>query len=161
MDSSKTHWCPSAQPADPQAVVLGVHAGNGTEIVYLDAPVPAKDVLDVVPPGVDPTRVARFAAHCVDDCRHRVGADCGLITKILIAVPTVPRTGQPAPTTGVPAPRAALPACHLRAKCKWFAQEGPTACTRCPLVGTYVTAGDQEREMLADPGVSAGELRGG
>ena len=45
----------------------------------------------------------------------------------------------------------ALPRCAIRPTCRWFRQEGPAACFRCPQVVTDSrTASDLQREVAGD-----------
>ncbi|MFF5389588.1 MULTISPECIES: hypothetical protein [unclassified Streptomyces] len=132
-------WCPSGRPDAPEAVVLGVRSGRGGEVVYLADPVPARDVLPVVPKDVEPTRVLRFASHCVSDCLHRRGNDCTLVERVAATPADEDRN---------------VPRCHLRAHCKWWAQIGVDGCRRCPAVATTVVEGDDLGALVADPGTT-------
>jgi hypothetical protein len=131
-------WCPSGQPGEPEAVVLGVRSGSsGGGLAYLDTPVPAPTAVELVPAGIDPTRVLRFASHCVRSCQHWQDNACSLVEKIVVAVPGTDE--------------ASVPRCHLRPRCRWWQQSGVAACHRCPLVETFVAADDTEQQRLSDP----------
>jgi hypothetical protein len=130
--------------------VLGVRTESG--MAYLDTPVPAPPAVDLVPPGIDPRRVLRFASHCVSDCAHWQREACSLVEKIVV---TVPAAGGGAAGGGA----AGVPRCHLRPRCRWWRQTGPAACRRCPLVETFVAAGDADRQRVADPATRPEDLR--
>ncbi|WP_432062396.1 hypothetical protein [Streptomyces sp. S1] len=136
-------WCPSGSPEAPEAVVLGVRSGQDGEVVYLADPVPARDVLPVVPKDVEPTRVLRFASHCVSNCLHRRGNDCTLVERVAVTPADENRN---------------VPRCHLRAHCKWWAQVGVDGCRRCPAVATTVVEGDDLGALVADPRTTREQL---
>ena len=123
-DTSETLLCPSSQPGVPGCRVLGVvqQGSEGPEVAYLSEPLPATpEVLAMAAPA-NPTEVFRLAAECqTKHCPHFDGADCRLATRIVQILPAVV---------------SALPACLIRAHCRWFHQEGPAACQRCPQVTT-------------------------
>src|SRR4051812_48047186 len=106
-------WCPSSPADRPEAVVLGVHAG-ADGLSYLASPVPAQEAVAMVPAGVSPTQIIRFAAFCDTACKHRMGQDCGLVAKVAVAAPVTDES--------------TLPRCHLRPRCQWWRQSGADAC---------------------------------
>lgn len=143
-DETAAAWCPSGEAHAPESVVLGVRSGEGGQVAYLADPVPAAEVLGSIPAGIEPTRVLRFASHCVSACAHRRGNDCSLVERVIAAVPrdearTVPR-------------------CHLRAQCKWWQQSGVDACHRCPAVATTHYADDALATLVADPATTPAQL---
>ena len=75
-------WCPSGLADRPESVVLGVRSGEDGDVAYLAEPVPAHEVMSLIPEGIEPRRVLRFASHCESDCRQRVGDTCGLVTRV-------------------------------------------------------------------------------
>ncbi|MFJ9796408.1 hypothetical protein [Streptomyces sp. NPDC101145] len=137
-------WCPSGAPDRPEAVVLGVRSGPDGQVAYLATPVAAAEVVATLPEGVPPTRVLRFASHCVSECAHRVGPDCGLADRML-AVPAPEDTRQ-------------VPRCHLRPHCKWWHQTGTSACHRCPAVATTPLADDTLSALVSDPSTTREQL---
>lgn len=141
------NWCPSGDSRRPEAIVLGVRSGESGEVAYLDAPIPAAEVLPVIPEGIAPDRVLRFASHCVAECANRIGEACGLIDRIR-TVPAAP-DGPAA---------SAVPRCHLRPRCKWWNQVGVDACHRCPAVVTRVDPGDELGVLVADPTTTPEQL---
>jgi hypothetical protein len=123
--------CPSSQPDVEGARVLGVvqQSEDGSEILYLDEPLPAtEDVLAMAAPR-HPTEVFRLAAKCqTNRCPHFDGANCGLAARIVQILPAV---------------ATSLPRCHIRAECRWFRQEGAAACNRCPQIATVNYVGTE------------------
>ncbi len=137
-------WCPSGAADRPESVVLGVRSGADGGVSYLDEPLPAAEVMSMVPEGIEPRRILRFASHCEATCANRVGSECGLINRIS-AVPAPPHA-------------AAVPRCHLRTKCKWWQQKGVDACHRCPAVSTMMLADDELGNLVADPATTQEQL---
>ncbi|WP_175411264.1 hypothetical protein [Streptomyces sp. TRM64462] len=143
MTAESTRWCPSGAPDRPESVVLGVRSGADGRVSYLAEPVPAADVAGAIPEGVPPTRILRFASHCVSECANRRGDVCGLIDRM----------------AALPAPEdAPVPRCHLRARCKWWHQSGTDACRRCPAVATVPQADDALAVLVADPATTREQL---
>lgn len=136
-------WCPSGDAHAPEAVVLGVRSGEGGKVVYLADPLPASEALGMVPDGVEPRRLLRFASHCTTDCVNRRGGDCTLVERIQ-ATPAVES--------------AAVPRCHLRTQCQWWSQTGVEACRRCPAVSTRNHVGDELSALIADPSTTREQL---
>jgi hypothetical protein len=141
----KQHWCPSGDPSLPETMVLGVQSYERGEVTYLAEPIPAADAIAMVPEGIAPTRILRFASHCSSTCGHRDGPDCTLIKRIM----TIPAAEKE---------NASVPRCHLRTHCKWWDQVGMEACKRCPAVSTMHAATDQFGEMIANPATTQEEL---
>ncbi|WP_240108210.1 hypothetical protein [Streptomyces sp. MUM 203J] len=139
-------WCPSGAPDRAESVVLGVRSGPEGQVSYLAEPVPAAQVVDALPEGVPPTRVLRFASHCVSDCGNRVGTSCGLVDRVTAVPPPSGAEGRP------------VPRCHLRAQCKWWHQSGVAACHRCPAVSTATLDDDPLAKLVADPSTTREQL---
>jgi hypothetical protein len=71
-----------------------------------------------------PTQVFRFAARCERSrCAHFAGNRCSLAERIVEQLPEVVDL---------------LPACSVRRTCRWYAEQGPAACRRCPQVVTMI-----------------------
>lgn len=122
-EHSQLH-CPSAQPDMPGSLVLGVVLGTPDEprMTPLERLQPVTPELLQMAAPVRPTQVFRFAAPCAGTkCHHFDGTKCQLATRIVQLLPEA--------TT-------ALPTCHLRPDCRWWKQEGKSACMRCPQVIT-------------------------
>ncbi|MBV9827219.1 MAG: nitrogen fixation protein [Alphaproteobacteria bacterium] len=117
--------CPSATTIGPSSKVFGVLTGTpeaGFQVAYLTEAVPATpQLLEAIAPA-KPTELLRVASPCVEHaCQHFDGANCQLGKRIATML-------DPAVAT--------LPRCAIRPRCRWFSQEGPAACRRCPLVAT-------------------------
>ncbi|MFV0301789.1 MAG: hypothetical protein ACK5IP_13105 [Paracoccus sp. (in: a-proteobacteria)] len=140
--------CPSARPDMPGAQVLGVvqRGTEGQALAYIGGKAPVTDDLLAAAGDVPPTLVYRFAAPCVaGKCQHFDGLRCQLAQRIVDGLqPVVDR----------------LPACAIRRTCRWFAQEGGEACSRCPQVVTRVMdAADPLYRLAGTPEISEEPLR--
>lgn len=116
--------CPSAQPGMHNCRVLGVVQQDGPTpmLQYLNEPLPATDEVLAMAAPLKPTEVFRLAATCAEHkCPHFDGADCRLATRIVQILPAVVTS---------------LPPCIIRKECRWYSQEGASACHRCPGITT-------------------------
>jgi hypothetical protein len=116
--------CPSAQPDWRGSVLIGVVGGTANEprVSYLGKSRPVTDELLKLADPVSPTEVFRFAAPCLcKGCVHFETGRCHLVERVVSLLPEVTKE---------------LPACEIRPNCRWWLQEGPTACSRCPQVVT-------------------------
>jgi len=133
--------CPSAQPDWDGARVIGVVGGTPErpETAYLDQAQPVtEEILELAGP-VAPAEVFRFAAPCANAaCGHYDGAE----HKCRLAEKTVRWVEQAVDS---------LPKCSIRASCRWWQQEGPAACRRCPQVVTINFAPSKTMRDAADP----------
>jgi len=138
-------FCPSAQPEMEGALVFGVIGGTPEHplVGYLDQPQDATPDLLALAEPVEPTEVFRFAAPCAESgCQHFDGGSCQLGRKLVQQLPL-----------GV----QRLPRCRLRPSCRWWREQGPAACQRCPLVVTKDFRAGPPLRAAADPSVAAGE----
>lgn len=130
--------CPSAQPDVPDARVFGVMTGTqeaGLRVGYLNEPQPVTPEILAASAPAAPTEVMRIAAPCMGhDCGHFDGANCRLATRIATMLDPVVRS---------------LPRCAIRPTCRWFRQEGPDACFRCPQVVTDLRAANELQRDVA------------
>ncbi|HEX6041411.1 hypothetical protein [Longimicrobium sp.] len=132
-------FCPSAQPGQEGAFAFGVVGGTVGErrVGYLEGRVPVSDELLAMAGPVKPTEVFRFGAPCAGGaCSHFDGHDCRLATKLVQLMP--------------PASKA-LPACQLRPECRWWKQEGKSACYRCPAIVTDCYNPSEGQKRAANP----------
>jgi hypothetical protein len=116
--------CPSAQTDWPGAVAFGVVAGSVEEprVRHLAEPLPVTDQLLAMTHPLRATEVLRIAAPCAGSaCVHFDGENCQLVTRITRLLPVV---------------ADALPPCSIRPTCRWWLQEGKSACMRCPQIVT-------------------------
>jgi hypothetical protein len=123
--TSSTLLCPGINPIGPDAEVFGVLTGSAAEgfrVGYLTEALPATPELLAAAAPAKPTEVFRAAATCMEwACKHWDGANCQLATRITAMLDPVV---------------SALPHCAIRARCRWFRQEGRDACLRCPQLPT-------------------------
>jgi hypothetical protein len=140
--TTKSMLCPSARPESVDAVVFGVVGGTVTEpnVTYLKHSLPVTDELIAKASPVTPAEILRTAAPCAaNGCMHFDGKDCRLAMRIVEKLPVVV---------------AQLPPCSIRQNCRWWQQEGKTACMRCPQVVTDNYNSSQLMREVAIPGVS-------
>ena len=131
--------CPSAQPGMENCRIIGLVQPEGATVrlASLNEHVPATPELLAMAAPVKPTEVFRLAATCAEhQCPHFDGTDCQLATRVVKLLPAVVDT---------------MPPCLIRKECRWYAQEGPAACKRCPEVTTV--SYDVSPEMLEVSGL--------
>jgi hypothetical protein len=131
--------CPSAPPRAEDGFAFGVVGGttSAPRVGYLTSTLPVTpELLEATAPA-RPTEVLRFAAPCAAAaCRHFDGTDCTLAARVVQLLPLV--AGE-------------LPACVIRSSCRWWHQEGKSACMRCPGVVTESYAATEAHRRAADP----------
>jgi hypothetical protein len=129
--------CPSAHPDMPEAQVLGVVSRNADQprLVYLNERVPAvREILTQAAPAAS-GEIFRLSAPCEQSkCIHFDGAHCQLAARIVEILPQVTEK---------------LPPCTIRRTCRWYQQEGPAACFRCPQVVTLNVQVDERMKRVA------------
>lgn len=125
---AEEYTCPSAT-CKPGATLLGVIGENG-QVGYLTPAITVdEEFVEKAKRGRSPRKRFRFAGPCVEEsCAQWTGSRCGVIDMVLDAVETLDQ----AP----PREDGELPRCAIRSSCRWFAQEGTTACAACPFVIT-------------------------
>ncbi len=131
--------CPSAQPDMVDARIFGVVDGSVDEprVAYLERPVALDATARASLGDLGPTRVFRLAAQCEPHaCAHFNGATCSLARRVVEHLSPVVD---------------ALPACRVRVNCRWFEEQGPAACLRCPQVVTMIPRGDTPLNHAAVP----------
>lgn len=137
--NNKIPLCPSARPEWGESVVFGVITGTKDEpnVTYLKESQPVTEELIELAKPVTPTEVFRIAATCAESqCQHFDGADCTLAQRIVDQLPVVEEN---------------LPACAIRRDCRWWLQEGKSACYRCPQVITDNYAPTELIREVAQP----------
>lgn len=123
-EPDSTPLCPSVPPEWEGSFAFGVVGGTvpNPRLRYLDEPLPVTEELLARTQPVRPTEVLRFAAPCAGgSCSHFVGNRCSLVDRVVQILPAVTET---------------LPPCILRPACRWWQQDGKSACQRCPQIVT-------------------------
>jgi hypothetical protein len=134
--------CPSSQADTEGAKVFGVVSGNldtGMSVGYLTDAQPVTPDVVAASGAVKPSEVMRIASPCMGGgCVHFDGQNCQIAARMAALLDPVVRS---------------LPRCAIRPTCRWFRQEGPAACVRCPQVVTDVRASTELQRQVAGPGV--------
>jgi hypothetical protein len=136
---SRPILCPSAQPEMEGAKVFGIvnRTGDESRVSWLEKPVPLNAELLALTGSVPAARVMRISAPCQESaCCHFDGADCRLATRLVQLLPAVVES---------------LPPCQIRPDCRWFLQEGRSACGRCPQIVTDSPNPTKELSIAASP----------
>jgi hypothetical protein len=133
--------CPSAPPDSEDAKVFGVVLGDIDEprVAYLErgTSVP-EDLIANASDVVSLTRIFRFSGKCVNGaCAQFKDGQCRLGADVAAKMDAV--TDR-------------IPACTIRATCRWFAENGPEVCLRCPRVVTTVFRDDKTLAHIATVG---------
>jgi hypothetical protein len=116
--------CPSAQPEMQGSVIFGVIGGTvqRPQVGYLAEPRPVAEEHLIATLPVHPTEVFRLAAPCAGTaCQHFDGTNCQLATRTVQLLPLATNDTPP---------------CAIRPDCRWWLQEGKSACLRCPQIVT-------------------------
>ncbi|MBB5868347.1 hypothetical protein F4553_001726 [Allocatelliglobosispora scoriae] len=116
--------CPST-PAGNATVFLGMITPMG-KVAYITPEVPAETVLSGMDDSAGPLEASyRFAGPCVTSrCGFWTGEHCGLGATL---VESYQASGGE---------EVDLPKCAIRRNCRWFAEQGPAACSPCSYVVT-------------------------
>lgn len=132
--------CPSAPHNSANAQVFAVVGGTveNPAAAYLERPLPMSDELVRMASPAAPEEVFRIASPCMGGaCGHFDGGkkQCRLATKTVRLQPAVTATPPP---------------CAIRSSCRWWQQEGVSACLRCPQVVTTNFAPSETARAAAD-----------
>ena len=105
-------------------MLLGVVQTDKT-VTFLNTPIRTdKAFIEKVQAQGEPEKRFRFANKCAKSgCRQWDGSSCGVMNTLAVANRHL--EGE-----------AVLRPCIIRDSCRWFYQEGKTACTICPFVIT-------------------------
>jgi hypothetical protein len=136
---STSFKCPSSQADLPGSVVFGVvnRESGVARVAWLTQTVPVERIERLIPGSIPISAVVRVASPCVEHaCRHFSGSKCSLASRVVQELPVV--AGK-------------LPHCSIRLTCRWWSQEGPSACYRCPQVVTEPLVASDEMKALASP----------
>ena len=137
-ETSHRPLCPSAPSHWRGAEIFGVVGGTVSDprIGYLERTLPVSHELLALSAPASPTEVFRVAAPCAcHACGHYQGGRCHLVEKVVRQLPAVVDE---------------LPMCMIRHSCRWFNQEGASACFRCPMVVTDAPPLDQRMISVTD-----------
>ncbi|MEO3777197.1 hypothetical protein ABGB16_10180 [Micromonospora sp. B11E3] len=117
--------CPST-PATNATVFLGMITPAG-RVAYVTPQLPAEVALAASAGADGPVESRyRFAGPCVtSSCGFWTGDHCGLGERLVASYRE---------TTG--SAEAELPRCAIRRSCRWYAEQGPSACVACSHVVT-------------------------
>jgi len=129
--------CPSAMQDNDDALVFGVVGGTAErpQVAYLQATQPlSPEIVSLCAPAT-PAEVLRIATPCVGyRCENFEDDKCTLAQRIVQILPCVVES---------------VPACKLRPDCRWWVQEGPAACMRCPQVVRTPSRVTEEHRRVA------------
>ena len=101
--------------------MLGIRGPSG-ELVYTPHMPPLDEAMAERFEAGGGTTAFRFTEPCAEErCGHWGSDGCAVASAAARAAPIIQR-------------EAALPKCSIRADCRWFAQEGRSACAVCPVV---------------------------
>ncbi len=120
MDTPKT-LCPSA-PMYEGSKLIGIVNEQG-EVNVLPEPLEITEAfVDAALKGRLPEQRFRFANKCVKSgCAQWTGDSCSVIKRFLADIDAKNLKSE-------------LPECAIRPNCRWFNQEGESACKACPLI---------------------------
>jgi hypothetical protein len=116
--------CPSARSDWEGSKIFGVVGGEveSPKVNYFKQARSPIESIDKLNGRVTPEEVFRIAAPCAEkSCQHFDGQDCRLVMRVVEKLPVVAEN---------------LPPCAIRRECRWWLQEGGSACMRCPQVIT-------------------------
>src|ERR1700677_844766 len=134
-----TIQCPSAVEDNRHPIVFGIVGGTADrpQIEYLTDPQRLTPEIRSMCSPATPAEVLRIATPCVRyRCKHFESEKCTLAQRIVQILPPVVDW---------------VPSCRLRASCRWWMQEGPNACLRCPQVVRTPSLITDEQRRISDP----------
>lgn len=127
LDPGGDKTCPSA-PMEIGATVLGVVGPEGRLRRLPPGMTVTPAFLEIASAGRSPAKRFRFASACqASRCKHWTGERCG-VPEIVTSLLSDRVEPQP------------LRACAIRGTCRWFAQDGASACGLCDWVVTDMAA---------------------
>jgi hypothetical protein len=133
--------CPSSPSDWSGAFAIGVVGGTARapSVRMLARPLPVTQELLRLSEPVEPTEVFRFAAPCAKSgCQHFSNNSCRLVERVVDDLPAI---------------EAELPSCLIRPQCRWYHQEGRSACLRCSQVVTDNALPSPTMRAVAMPSV--------
>jgi hypothetical protein len=136
--SDENTLCPSAQPDQPGARVFGVQTTTPEQkrhVGYLTKALPVTPEILALSGEAGAPEVLRIAAPCMRGaCTHYEGGGCTLGQRVAAMLEPVV---------------ASLPRCAIRPECRWFREQGPSACVRCPQIVTNARESSELRPEVA------------
>jgi hypothetical protein len=119
--------CPSTS-APHASVVLGIVMTSGRVAYATPAIAATPQLLDALDDGTGPLEARyRFAGPCAESrCGFWDGHSCRLGATLADSYAEAADAGEV----------GELPRCAIRARCRWYAEQGARACAACPLVVT-------------------------
>jgi hypothetical protein len=131
MDRREKVLCPSAR-LKPGAVLLGVVQGDGTVAFLPSGFTVDEEFARIARQGRNPESRFRFADRCVESgCKQWKEDHCSIPEQVRARLETLPAGAE-------------VPDCAIRSECRWHRQDGPAACTLCPLVITDIYPLEEE-----------------
>jgi hypothetical protein len=131
--------CPSSPSHASEGLLFGVVLRDTTRnsVAYLKHTTPITENLLASVHPVRPEEVFRVAGQCVEkQCKHFDGAHCRLAHRIVEVLEPVVDS---------------LPRCMIRPTCRWWAEQGASACFRCPSIITCDVSPSAELAEAANP----------
>lgn len=123
MSPNKKFSCPSSV-CEEGSQMLGVVRENGTVTILSEALPIDEEFMLLAKEIPDIEKRFRFSGTCIEKgCRQWTGHSCGVIEKVLKYITPEEQYND-------------LPKCSIRTTCRWFSQEGRSACKACPLIIT-------------------------
>ena len=115
--------CPSSVCREG-AILVGIVTRDGRIAFSANEIVVNSEFVRVARTGRTPEKRFRFVGRCIKNgCTQWTGSRCGVIDSLTS-------------TAGGSEDQGDLPRCSIRARCRWFHQSGPQACSICPDVIT-------------------------
>lgn len=125
--------CPSAPLYEGSQLLGVVNATGGVTLLTEPLPLTPDFVEAATTASRPPEDRFRFVNRCVEKgCAKWTDGGCsvvkGALERLAGSLPQPPPDGLSAPI---------LPSCGVRPSCRWFMQEGPSACHACPQITYY------------------------
>jgi hypothetical protein len=125
MKETQNKTCPSSL-GQVGSNLLGVVNANGTVGFFTDPVEVTPEFIEDAGDFDNLERRFRFSNKCVQSgCKQWTGTECGVI-KAVLALDSIPAGKK-------------LPDCSIRTNCRWYFQEGASACNGCRYVITNVS----------------------
>ena len=158
MKSPTQRLCPSVTPPDAREadalevwleraarlgqpiLLLAARDADNAALEYASSPTPARAA------DLQGEATVRLAGACAErQCAFFADNRCELAASVARHLP--------------PSDSAKLPRCQIRARCRWFAQEGAAACARCPEVTTRVRTTSLAQRIAEEALLKARQIR--